>query len=205
MTTEALPVPAAVRATTGGDVDSRGAYTGFALAYLLGHGAAAVSMGPDPLIALPAWLPMALLGAGLAAGAVFASVAATRAQRNAGPHDSLSGKLLGLSWISAFAALFLAITGLTAQMEMPHLQSILWPTWSGFLVGLLYLGEGATRRNLLHYGLGTWLALASTASLFFAIPNVFWVLAIAGGGGFAVAAVLERRRLVRNRGAKLTA
>jgi hypothetical protein len=164
-----------------------------------------VSLGPDPLIALPAWLPMTLLGAGLAAGTVFASVAATRAQRGAGPHESLSGKLLGLSWISAFAALFLAITGLAAQMEMPHLQSILWPTWSGFLVGVLYLGEGAARRNLLHYGLGTWLALTSTASLFLAVPDLFWVLAIAGGGGFAVAAVLEGRRLVRNGGAELVA
>jgi hypothetical protein len=205
MTAAALPVPVAVRAATGGNVDSRGAYTGFALAYVLGHGAAAVSMGPDPLIALPAWLPMTLLGAGLAAGTVFASVAATRAQRGAGPHDSLSGKLLGLSWISAFAALFLAITGLAAQMELPHLQSILWPTWSGFLVGVLYLGEGAARRNLLHYGLGTWLALTSTASLFLAVPNLFWVLAIAGGGGFAVAAVLEGRRLAHNGGTKLAA
>ncbi|TQM43618.1 ABC transporter permease [Pseudonocardia cypriaca] len=205
MTAAALPVPVSARAATGADVDSRGAYTGFALAYVLGHGAAAVSMGPDPLIALPAWLPMTLLGSGLAAGTVFASVAATRAQRGAGPHDSLSGKLLGLSWISAFAALFLAITGLTAQMELPHLQAILWPTWAGFLVGVLYLGEGAARRNLLHYGLGTWLALTSTASLFLAVPNLFWVLAVAGGGGFAVAAVLEGRRLARNGGGKLVA
>lgn len=205
MTTEALPVPAAVRSATGGDVDSRAAYTGFGFAYVLGHGAAAVSLGPDPLIALPAWLPMTLLGAGLAAGTVFASIAATRAQRGAGPHDNLSGKLLGLSWISAFVALFLAITGLTAQLEMPHLQSVLWPTWSGFLVGLLYLGEGATRRNLLHYGLGTWLALTSAGALLLGAPGMFAVLAVAGGGGFAVAAVLESRRLARTGAAKRTA
>lgn len=198
MTTEALPVPAAVRAATGGDVDSRAAYAGFAFAYLLGHGAAAVSTGPGPLIALPPWLPMTLLGTGLAAGTVFASVAAARAQRGAGPQDSLSGRLLGLSWISAFAALFLAITGLTAQVGMPDLQSILWPAWSGFLVGLLYLGEGATRRNLVHYVLGTWLTLTSASALLIGVPGMFGVLAVAGGGGFAVAVVLESRRVVRN-------
>jgi AcrR family transcriptional regulator len=110
-------------------------------------------------------------------------------------HDILSGKLLGLSWISAFAALFLAITGLAAELGRPDLQTMLWPTWSGFLVGVLYLGEGAVRRNVLHYGLGTWLALTSTAALSLGIPSPFWVLAIAGGGGFAVAVVLERRRL----------
>lgn len=138
---------------------------------------------------------MTLLGAGLVAGSVFAMLAANRAQRGASRHDLLSGKLLGLSWISAFAALFLAITGLTAELGRPDLQTMLWPTWSGFLVGVLYLDEGAARRNVLHYGLGTWLALTSTAALFLGIPSLFWVLTVAGGGGFAVAAVLERRRL----------
>jgi hypothetical protein len=197
MTTATLPVPSAVPATGGGDVDSRAAYSAFGLAYVLGHGAAAVSLGPDPLITLPAWLPTGLLGGGLVAGTAFAVLAAGRAQRGAGRHDRLSGKLLGLSWVSAFAALFLAITGLTAQLGRPDLQTILWPTLAGFLVGVLYLGEGAVRRNVLHYGLGTWLALTSTAALFLGVPSLFWVLAVAGGGGFVVAAVLESGRLAR--------
>ena len=197
MTTATMPSPAVAPSAGGGDVDSRASYIGFGSAYVLGHGAAAVSLGPDPLIALPAWLPMALLGAGLAAGTVFATLASTRAQRGANPHDAFSGKLLGISWISAFAALFLAITALAGYLDMPDLQTILWPTWAGFLVGVLYLGEGATRRNVLHYGLGTWLALTSTAALFLGTPNLFWVLAVAGGGGFAVAAALESRRLAR--------
>jgi hypothetical protein len=197
MTTATLPSSAAVPAATGGDVDSRAAYISFGLGYVLGHGASAVSLGPHPLIALPAWLPMALLGVGLAAGTVFATLAASRAQRGASRHDILSGKLLGLSWISAFTALFLAITGLSAVLDRPDLQTMLWPTLAGFLVGVLYLGEGATRRNVLHYGLGTWLALTSTGALFLGIPSLFWVLAIAGGGGFAVAAVLENLRLAR--------
>jgi hypothetical protein len=201
MTAATLPAPAAVRpATGGGDVDSRAAYAGFGLAYVLGHGASAVSLGPDPLIALPAWLPMGLLGAGLVAGTVLAALAAGRAQRGAGRREALSGKLLGLSWISGFAALFLAITGLAAELDRPDLQTMLWPTLAGFLVGVLYLGEGAARRNVLHYSLGTWLALTSAAALFFGIPGLFWVLAIAGGGGFALAAVLESRRLVRTSG-----
>ena len=184
MTTATRPARGTGRAATGGDVDSRAAYAGFGLAYVLGHGASAVSLGPDPLIALPAWLPITLLGAGLAAGSIFATIAAVRAQRGAGRHDILSGKLLGLSWMSAFTALFLAITGLAAQLGMPDLPMLLWPTLAGFLVGVLYLGEGAARRNVLHYVLGTWLALTSTASLLLDVPHLFWVLAVAGGGGF---------------------
>ncbi|GAA3364092.1 hypothetical protein GCM10017744_061480 [Streptomyces antimycoticus] len=178
-----------------GEVDNRAAYIGFGLAYVFGHGSAALSKGTSPLLDLPSWLPMTLLGAGLAAGTVQATRAALRAQRGAAGPDLLSGKLLGASWLIGFAALFLAITGLSSAVEMPDLQSMLWPTGSGLIVGLLYVSEGAARRNVLHYGLGVWLALTSTAALFLGTPGLYWVLAIAGGGAYAVATVLERRRL----------
>jgi hypothetical protein len=193
MTTIALPASSA--ATRTDEVDNRGAYVSFGLAYVLGHGATAISSGTDPLVALPSWLPSILLGAGLAAGTVLSIAAVARAQRSADKASVLSGKLLGLSWISAFAALFLAITGITAVVNTPDLQTMLWPTGAGLVVGLLYLGEGAVRRNVVHYGLGTWIALVSAAALTLGTPGLFWMLAIAGGGGYAVAAVLERQRL----------
>ncbi|HTN87096.1 MAG TPA: ABC transporter permease [Sorangium sp.] len=178
-----------------GEVDNRATYISFGLAYVLGHGAAALSKGASPLLDLPGWVPTVLLGSGLAVGTVHATIAATRAQRGASRSDALSGKLLGASWVSAFTALFLAVTGLAYTLDLPDLQTMLWPTGSGLIVGLIYLAEGAVRRNLLHYGLGTWLALISTAALFLGTPGLFWVLAIAGGGGYAVASVLEPRRL----------
>ncbi|MCK8433568.1 ABC transporter permease [Streptomyces sp. D2-8] len=187
-----LPAPQAPSAR---GVDNRAAYVSFGLAYVLGHGAAAASGGDTPLIALPGWLPMTLLGTGLVTGIVLATLAALRAQRGAAAPDALSGKLLGAAWIVAFAALFLAITGFTSVLDEPELQSVLWPAGSGLIVGLLYLAEGSVRRNLLHYGLGAWLALVSTAALSFASPGLFWVLAVAGGGAYALAAPLEHRRL----------
>jgi hypothetical protein len=193
MTTIALPATT----TRVGEVDNRAAYVGFGFAYVFGHGAAAVSHGADPLVDLPAWLPPTLLGAGLVAGTVFATIAAGRAQRGADKPTMLFGKLLGLAWVSAFAALFLAITGLTAMVNSPDLRSVLWPAGSGLVVGLLYLGEGVVRRNVLHYCLGTWLALVSALALTLGTPGLFWLLAVAGGGGYAVATVLERRRLAR--------
>lgn len=194
MSSIALSAPpnSALRA---GDVDNRATYLSFALAYVFGHGAAALSKGDDPLLSLPGWLPMALLGIGLAVGTVYATLAALRAQRDAASSDILSGKLLGISWASAFAALFLAITGITSLLDRSDLQTVLWPTGAGLIVGLLYLGEGAARRNVLHYCLGTWLALVSTGALLLGNPGLFWVLTLGGGGGYAVATVLERRRL----------
>ncbi|MEV6397694.1 ABC transporter permease [Streptomyces sp. NPDC051907] len=198
MSVTALDAPAIAGAAPSrlvNEVDNRAAYVSFGLAYLLGHGAAAVSQGDSPLSGLPGWLPTALLGIGLAAGIAQATVAALRAQRGAAEPDVLSGKLLGASWIVAFTALFLAITGLTSAVDRPELQTVLWPAGSGLVVGLLYLAEGAARRNLLHYGLGVWLAVISSAALFLSTPGLYWVLALAGGGAYALAAALERRRL----------
>ncbi|MFI7079778.1 ABC transporter permease [Micromonospora sp. NPDC049903] len=182
-----------------GQVDNRLAYAGFALAYLLGHGAAAVSSGSDPLVELPGWLPMALLATGLVGGSIAATVAATRAQRGVAGPEALTGRLLGSAWVVGFTALFLAITGLTSAFDRPELQTVLWPTGSAFVVGLIYLAEGAARRNLLHYLLGSWLALVGTAALFLGTPGPFWVLAVAGGGAYVLATVLEGRRLAAHR------
>jgi hypothetical protein len=194
MHTTAFVTPAP--ALPSGEVDNRSAYVSFGLAYVLGHGAAALSRGTDPVLTMPAWLPMALLAAGLVAGTILSTLAATRAQRGVSKPEALTGKLLGAAWVTGFVALFLAITGLTTVIDHPELQNILWPTGSGFVVGLLYVAEGAVRRNALHYVLGTWLAMVSTASLFLGTPGLFTMLAVAGGGAYAVAAVLERRRLL---------
>ncbi|WP_234314299.1 MULTISPECIES: ABC transporter permease [unclassified Streptomyces] len=177
------------------EVDNRAAYLSFGLAYVLGHGAAAASQGDRPLLDLPGWLPMTLLGGGLVVGIVLTTMAALRAQFGASPAEILSGRLLGAAWIAGFTALFLAVTGLTSVLEQPELQSVLWPAGSGLIVGLLCLAEGAVRRNLLHYGLGIWLALTSTAALRLAAPGFYWVLAVAGGGAYLLAAALEHRRL----------
>ncbi|MCO1582134.1 ABC transporter permease [Crossiella sp. SN42] len=196
MTTATFAVPTAPRlAARAGEVDSRAAYLGFAFAYLFGHGASALSKGDNPLVPLPGWLPMALLIAGLAAGTVFATLAALRAQKGLSGPEAFSGKLIGAAWVIGMAGLALTINGLHALPGMPNVHSMLWPAGAGFVVGLLYLGEGAVRRNVLHYVLGSYLTLISSAALFLGAPGLFWVLAIAGTGGFLVAAVLEHRRL----------
>ena len=179
--------------------DLRLSYAAFAAAYLVGHGAAALSHGSDPLLSLPGWLPTGLLAAGIVVGTTASIVASTRAQRQGTATEVLTGKLLGLAWAIGFTALFLAITGITHTLAMPHLQSLLWPTGSGLVVGLIYLAEGAARRNTLHFGLGSWLALTSTAALLLPGAGTFWVLALAGGGGYLLAVLLEHQRLTTTR------
>ncbi|ATE52530.1 ABC transporter permease [Actinosynnema pretiosum] len=195
MSTTTIATPAAP-ATAPREVDNRSAYVAFGLAYLLGHGGAALSHGADPVLAVPGWLPTAFLATGLAAGSVLSTVAAVRAKKGLGKPEATTASLLGAIWVTGFAALFLLITALADLTGSADLQSVLWPTGSALVVGLIYLAEGSARRNALHYALGTWLALVAGAAIFLGGSGLFGALAVAGGGAYLIAAVLERRRLV---------
>ncbi|MFS8101431.1 ABC transporter permease [Lentzea alba] len=175
------------------EVDNGAAYLGFAFAYVFGHGAALLAR--SGAVALPGWLPIALLGGGLVVGTILAMSASLRAQRGASEARRRAEKLVGTAWVTGFVALALAITGLSTVFDKPELQTVLWPAGSTIVVGLIYIAEGAVRANALHYNLGTWLALVAAASLFVPAPGFFGVLAVLGGGAYLAAAFLERRRL----------
>jgi len=201
MITTTTPVPAIARTGPRPDpTDNRLAYTAFGAAYVLGHGAAALAAGPDPVLLLPVWLPMALLFTGIAVASVAATVAALRGRRGAPEAEVVTGKLLGAAWLTGFGALFLAITGLSTAFGVPAaVQAVLWPAGSAIVVGLIYVAEGAARRNTLHYYLGTWLAVVGGGALMLPGAGPFVVLAVAGGGAYALATALEFRRIAAQR------
>ncbi|WP_035749416.1 hypothetical protein [Glycomyces sp. NRRL B-16210] len=188
-------VIAEATASEPGRLDSRFSYAAFAFAFVFGHGAFAVSKGPDPLLDLPPWLPFVLLGIGVVPGVALAFIAGNRAQRGAGPDRIKAEKLLGTAWATGFVALALGVTGLTTTFDVPEAGDVLWPVGAVFVVGMINIAEGAVRRNTLHYNLGSWLTLVSAAALFLDTPGPFWVLALAGGGAYLLAALLEPRRL----------
>ncbi|MFD4431100.1 ABC transporter permease [Nocardia sp. NPDC058497] len=175
-------------------LDNRPSYLSFGMAWLVGHGAYALSHGDDPLLRLPAAVPSALLIAGLAIAMVVTSIVTMKAQRGVTGRDAMVGNLLAVSWLIGFGALFFVISALSSALAQDDLKMLLWPTGSGLIVGLLYLAGGAAYRDVLQYALGAWLALTSSAALFLDGASPYWVLAIAGGGSYLVAAALEPRR-----------
>lgn len=175
-------------------LDNRPSYLSFGMAWLLGHGAYALSHGDDPVLRLPVAVPSVLLIAGLAIAMVVTSIVTMRAQRGVTGKDAVVGNLLAVSWLIGFGALFFVITALSSALAQDDLKMLLWPTGSGLIVGLLYLAGGAAYRDVLQYALGAWLALTSSAALFLDGASPYWVLAIAGGGSYLVAAALEPRR-----------
>lgn len=174
-------------------VDNRLPYLAWGLAYLLGYGLFALSKGPTPLLALPAALPAVVLVVGLFTAAAVSVVSVIRAKRGGDGAQDLPGTLFGISWIVGFMALFLLITALAGTLDDERVQTLLWPVGSGLVVGLLYMMGGALDRDLVQYGLGTWLALVTAAGLFLGTPGLYWVLALVGSAGYLTASALDHR------------
>lgn len=160
------PSPTAMTTTTGAIAialpdmeqppvaDNRASYLSWGLAWLIGHGAMAISSGTAPLVSVPALLPVALLGTGVVTATVVTVTGIVRAQRGVTGPAKTAGTLLGAGWVIGFTALFLLITALSATAAESHLQSLLWPTGTGLVVGLMYLWGGTLQRDLLQYALG---------------------------------------------------
>lgn len=176
-------------------VDNRIAYLGFALAYVLGHGMAA-ARGAE-ILDLPGWLPLVALYGGLALGTVAATVAALRAQKHLPPQELGPAKLLGMVWVVGLAGLFLLVTGLGRTVMNDEIQPLLWPVGSAFVVGLIYLAEGAMRRDTIHYALGGGLVLLGGVALLLPTVWALTLLAVVGGGGYLVATALTSGRMAR--------
>jgi hypothetical protein len=172
-------------------MSNRPAYVSFGLALVVGYGAFALSYGDEPILPIPSAVPVILLLVGLLTAVTFTGVGTARARR---AHDAVIEGMLAASWLVGFGALFLVITALSTALQEQDVHTLLWPTGSGLVIGLLYLAAGVAHRDGLQYGLGAWLAVTSPAALFLQGANVYWALALAGGVAYLVAAALESRR-----------
>ncbi|MBL1079146.1 ABC transporter permease [Nocardia sp. 2] len=167
--------------------DNRASYLSFGLAWLLGYGAFALSHGEDPRLPIP--VAGVLLFGGLLIALIITGVTALRAQRGARDRAGTAGVMLAAAWLVGFGALSLLITALSSALNEPLVQTLLWPTASGLVVGMIHLASGAAHRDVTQYTLGAWLAVMSSAALFFDGANLYWALAVIGGGGYFAAAV----------------
>ena len=189
------PAPDAVRAAAAPVVqDNRPAYLAWGLAWLVGYGAFALSSGPDPLVPMPAIVPLVLLGAGVLGALVVSALGIARDARGVTGPAALQGTLFGAAWVIGFVALYLLITALGGQVPDEVVSIALWPAGSALVVGMLYLMGGALYRDLLQFGLGTWLALVGTAAVFAGTTGQYALTAVVGSAGYVTAAALEGRR-----------
>lgn len=107
--------------------------------------------------------------------------------------SSRVGAMYGWGWFLSFGALSAIMTGTRSQVPL-ETWSLLWAVLSGLVVGALYLAGGALWQDRVQYGLGVWILVSSAAGGLAGYPHAYLVMALAGGGGFLLAALFFSAR-----------
>lgn len=135
-------------------------------------------------------LPDAAIGIvwlGCVAAAIAASaVVVGRGSRGVSGTSTRRGRRLGLSWFAAFAAA-------TPLAHLLGLEDHQVGALFVFVVGLLYVGQGAAFLDDLLLGVGVWLLTVDVIALALGRAWFNLVLAVFGAGALLVAAAVARR------------
>lgn len=103
-----------------------------------------------------------------------------------------SGVMVGLTWMFAFvAAGFIARA--VFESGIPDDQAFMIVSGvSVLLVGALYTAFGAMRNDVPFFLLGVWFLVVDAIAMLVGTPTYLTIMALLGGGGFLVGAVITR-------------
>lgn len=171
------------------DVDVRLLYGVWGVAWLVGFGAFWLTAGgPGGSYERPPWWTGLLFALLIGGAVVVSAVQTTRATRGLRGGSAEVGAMVGWSWFLGFAAVAALLVGLARSGATEQVLALASTGISCTVVGLLYLGGGATWRDRAQFGLGAWILLTTAVGTVVGLPWIYLVMAVAGGGGFLLAA-----------------
>ena len=121
----------------------------------------------------------------------------TRRTRGIAGSSARQGAMFGWAWAIGFLAQSMIVGGLGQAGASGEVVALAANAIAALVVGLLYLAGGILWRSTAMYVLGAWMALTGAAAALTGFPDSYLVMALAGGGGLLVGALVET---VRSRG-----
>lgn len=179
------------RAHAGLHPDPLGLFLPWGLAYLVAFGAVWLTVGPGVLATAVTTVVVAV--AFLAAMTTVLVTLRRTFRGVAGPSQRVRA-LYGWSWPLGFAVLGVINSQLVGYGVAPPVISLIWSGSALVVVGLLAIAGGLLWPGSGQYALGVWMLISAAVSVAVGYPANFAVLALAGGGGFIVLAVVMRVR-----------
>ncbi len=171
-------------------VDERIVYGVWALAWGLGYLALWVWAGPEGQPGLPGPI---VFGALVVAAIVVTVVHIEGRTRGIGGPDAKANQLLGWAWPIGFLGSSLVAGAVGRAGIEGEAAAIVYNAMPCLVVACLYMASGIAFSDRRQFVLGGWIAGVVGVASFTGAPTIYLVMAVLGGGGFAVAAVLAHR------------
>lgn len=176
--------------------DGRVLFAAWGLAWLIGY-LAMWSTARDT--GVPAvWAGWVLAGCivGATGLTVVHSVTRTSGTRGA---SARVGAMYGWTWFLAFLAFGVLLGAMGDAGASTEVQAIAANGFACVIVGLLYLAGGMLFEETRMYAIGGWMLVTAVLAAFAGMPNTYFVMAVAGGGGFLVMVAVEQVIRARRR------
>jgi len=168
-------------------------YAAWGVAWLVGLGAMWLSVRGQHPYRGPSGVSSAVLGVLTCAAVLVTMIMVIRATRGVGGPSVLQGRIYGMAWLLGFAAMF-TVTGALAGHGASHaVQGIAFAAGPVLVTAVIYLVAAAVWLDRSMFALGAWLALVCAVAAWTGPVSVLLVEALAGGGGFLLAAALPAR------------
>lgn len=170
------------------DVDARVLFGIWGVAWLVGYAVQwwSASRSATGTPTAPAGAVFGLL---MCAGVVLTIVHVARRSRGLRGASQTVGAMYGWSWFLGFVAQGTLVAGVLNADASPQVVGVVANGAACLVVGLLYMAGGALWREPAFYALGAWLLLTAAIASLVGMPAGYLVMALAGGGGMATAAV----------------
>lgn len=157
------------------------------VAWLTGYGVLYLTFDG---VASPWWAFAIFVGL-LAGAVVVTAVHSTRRASGVGGDSATVGAMYGWAWVIGFVAAGLIFAGVARAGTPPEVMVVITNGVSCLVVGLLYLAGGMLWREGRMFALGAWIVLIAGLASLAGPATIYLVMALAGGGGFLVAAVAD--------------
>lgn len=183
------------------EADSRVVFALWGVAWLVGYlplylTSAGVLGSPGDAggTATPAPWAYAVLGCSILAAMVGTIVYTVRASAGIRGMSASVGVMFGWSWCIAFVGMWLVLGGLARAGASSEVMQLASNAVACLIVGALYLGCGAFTNDRPLYAIGVWVILVAAVAVSVGLPGTYLVMAVLGGGGFLVGALVEHLR-----------
>lgn len=160
------------------------------VAWLAGFGALWLASGGLAGVTVPIQVAAPVFAALLIAAGILSSILGIRSDRGVRDQQgAFAGAAYGQLWWVGGLVIFVMGQALVFNGMQPALLGVFYPSAFIFFAGVMYVMAGVLWRAIPMVVLGGWSLLLSAVAPFFGMPTHYLVFALAGGGGFLIAAL----------------
>lgn len=170
-------------------VDGAVLFTAWGLAWVLGYAVLWFTGRTSPDGRATGWA-FAVFQVLLAAAVVVTAVHIARRSRGVRGDSASAGAMYGFTWAFAFVAVSLVIGGMLRHGLDAVQVAALANAMACLVVGTLYMAGAAMVRDRSWFVLGAWIVLVGGVATALPITTLYLVMALAGGGGMLLAALV---------------